>query len=112
MIILSHKEFRSVPNMYIDVADNFICLVVSIEFCLKNLHLFRNANPIKIARINNIRITNMNIKVRVIQFWYMYSNHDRDIFKPLETFIYHLAQGPARYLCLSCTYRGTESQTL
>lgn len=37
--------------MYIDVADNFICLVVSIEFCLKNLHLFRNANPIKIARI-------------------------------------------------------------
>lgn len=51
MIILSHKEFRSVPNMYIDVADNFICLVVSIEFCLKNLHLFRNANPIKIARI-------------------------------------------------------------
>lgn len=67
-----------------------------------------------IAQVNNIRIlvTNINIKVRVIQFWYMYSNNDRDIFKPLETFIYHLAQGPARYLCLSCTYRGTASQTL
>lgn len=51
MIILLYKEFRFVFNMYIDVVDNFICFVVSIEFCLKNLYFFWNVNLIKIVLI-------------------------------------------------------------
>lgn len=66
MIILLYKEFRFVFNMYIDVVDKFICFVVSIEFCLKNLYFFWNVNLIKIVWINNIWIINMNIKVCVI----------------------------------------------